>query len=81
MNPQEILELMQDTPLTELERKVIELRYGFDDGKEHTYQSIADSLNVSRSRIRQNESKALSKLRKQARQISTCLEYAMQRHL
>lgn len=71
MNPQEILELLEDTPMTELERKVIELRYGFEDGKEHTYSSIAYSLNVSRSRIRQNESKALNKLRKKAQQINT----------
>jgi RNA polymerase primary sigma factor len=49
--------------LTKRERKVIQLRFGLIDNKEHTLEEISDKLNVTRERIRQIEAKALRKLR------------------
>ena len=49
--------------LSERERKVLELRYGLVDGKEHTLEEVGQYFNVTRERIRQVESKALRKLR------------------
>ena len=45
------------------ERQVLRLRYGLEDGREHTLGEIADVLRVSSERVRQIESGALSKLR------------------
>lgn len=50
--------------LTEREEKVIKLRYGLEDDKEHTLEEIGKEFNVTRERIRQIEAKALKKLRK-----------------
>ena len=54
-------ELLAD--LTARERKVIELRYGFLDGKSYSLGDISRTLALSRERVRQIESKALQKLR------------------
>jgi len=54
-------ELLAD--LTAREREVIELRYGFLDGKSHSLADIGRTLELSRERVRQIESKALQKLR------------------
>jgi RNA polymerase primary sigma factor len=43
-------------------RQIIEMRYGIHGGKSETLQKIADSLGVSRERIRQIEKKAIRKL-------------------
>jgi RNA polymerase primary sigma factor len=45
------------------ERQVLRLRYGLDDGREHTLGEIADVLGVTSERVRQIESAALSKMR------------------
>ncbi|HLI26979.1 MAG TPA: RNA polymerase sigma factor RpoD [Chloroflexota bacterium] len=45
------------------EQRVLELRYGLDDGKYHTLAEIGEELGVTRERIRQIETKALRKLR------------------
>jgi RNA polymerase primary sigma factor len=45
------------------ERRVIELRYGIDAGRQHTLDEIGSELGVTRERIRQIEAKALRKLR------------------
>ncbi len=57
----DIRELLAD--LTTREREVIELRYGFLDGKSHSLADIGRTLELSRERVRQIESKALQKLR------------------
>lgn len=49
--------------LSTREQEVIRLRYGLEDGRDHTLSEIADILGVSSERIRQIESGALSKLR------------------
>jgi RNA polymerase primary sigma factor len=45
------------------ERQVIRMRYGLDDGREHTLGEIADVLGVTSERVRQIEAAALTKLR------------------
>lgn len=49
--------------LTSREKKVLELRYGLEDGKEWTLEEIGKLFGVTRERIRQIEAKALRKLR------------------
>ena len=53
--------------LTEKQRKVLELRFGINDGKEHTLEEIGQMIGVTRERIRQIEAKALYKLRQPSR--------------
>jgi len=48
--------------LTDREREVIELRFGFYDGKARTLEEVGSYFHVTRERIRQIESKALRKL-------------------
>lgn len=54
--------LMAD--LTEQQREVLALRFGFEDGKSMTLSKIGDRLQISRERVRQIEREALTKLRK-----------------
>lgn len=49
--------------LTARERQVLRMRYGLDDGREHTLGEIADVLGVTSERVRQIEAASLSKLR------------------
>ncbi|WP_443060659.1 RNA polymerase sigma factor [Streptomyces sp. NBC_00448] len=49
--------------LGERERKVVQLRYGLTDGRPRTLEEIGAIFGVTRERIRQIESKTLSKLR------------------
>ena len=52
--------------LTELpprEQQIVSLRYGLENGKEHSLQEIGTLLNLSRERIRQLEVRALNRLR------------------
>ena len=53
--------------LTERERKVVELRFGMVDGQPRTLEEVGAAFGVTRERIRQIESKTLSKLRHPAR--------------
>ena len=53
--------------LTDREEKVIRLRYGIDDGRNHTLEEVGKEFNVTRERIRQIEAKALKKLRHPSR--------------
>jgi RNA polymerase sigma factor (sigma-70 family) len=50
--------------LTEKERKVISLRFGFDGEEPMTLEAIGQIVGVTRERIRQVESRALGKLRR-----------------
>lgn len=54
---------LDESPLTEQERRVVWLRFGFADGKEQTLDAIATELGVTRERIRQIVSKTLAKLK------------------
>ena len=53
--------------LTDRERKVIELRFGIADGHLRTLEEVGREFGVTRERIRQIESKTLSKLRHPSR--------------
>ena len=49
--------------LTPREERVIKMRFGVGDGKDHTLEEVGQSFAVTRERIRQIEAKALRKLR------------------
>lgn len=49
--------------LDERERKILQLRFGLDDGIPRTLEQVGSELGVTRKRIRQIESKTLAKLR------------------
>ncbi len=49
--------------LTDREKQVIKLRFGFDDGVARTLEEVGNIYNVTRERIRQIECKAIEKLR------------------
>lgn len=53
--------------LTPREEKVVKMRFGLDDGSEHTLEEVGQSFAVTRERIRQIEAKALRKLRHPSR--------------
>ena len=53
--------------LTPRERRVLELRFGLEDGKARTLEEVGREFNVTRERIRQIEGKALRKLRSPSR--------------
>jgi len=53
--------------LPERERRVIELRYGLADGQPRTLEEVGREFGVTRERIRQIESKTLTKLRHPSR--------------
>ncbi|MEZ5321442.1 MAG: sigma-70 family RNA polymerase sigma factor [Microthrixaceae bacterium] len=50
-------------PLDEREREVLRLRYGLDRGEPRTLEEVGERFNLTRERIRQIESRAMSKLR------------------
>ena len=56
---QEILSSLSDR-----EQKIVRMRFGFDNGKNHTLEEVGQEFAVTRERIRQIEAKALAKLRK-----------------
>jgi RNA polymerase primary sigma factor len=56
--------------LTDREREVLEMRFGLNDGKDHTLEEVGKSFGVTRERIRQIEAKALRKLRHPSRSKS-----------
>ena len=53
--------------LTPREKKVLELRFGLEDGRSRTLEEVGKEFNVTRERIRQIEAKALRKLRHPSR--------------
>jgi RNA polymerase primary sigma factor len=56
--------------LSDREREVLEMRFGLNDGKDHTLEEVGKSFGVTRERIRQIEAKALRKLRHPSRSKS-----------
>ncbi len=57
---QKIKEAMNN--LTDREMRILEMRYGLKDGREHTLEEVGQEFNVTRERIRQIELKAIRKL-------------------
>ena len=51
------------TDLTPREQKILEMRFGLNDGVMHTLEEVGKVFNVTRERIRQIEAKALEKIR------------------
>jgi RNA polymerase primary sigma factor len=49
--------------LGERERLVVRLRYGLEDGQQHTLEEVGKAFGVTRERVRQIEAKTLAKLR------------------
>jgi RNA polymerase primary sigma factor len=62
--------------LSEREREVLEMRFGLQDGQDHTLEEVGKHFGVTRERIRQIEAKALRKLRHptRSRQLRDYLE-------
>ena len=58
-------ELVED--LTDRERRVIELRFGFKDGRKRTLEEVGRKFSLTRERIRQIEVRALERLRHPSR--------------
>ena len=60
------------------EEKIIKMRFGLEDGSEHTLEEVGRSFAVTRERIRQIEAKALRKLRhpSRSRELRLLLEAA-----
>jgi RNA polymerase primary sigma factor len=69
--------------LTPREEKVIKMRFGLDDGSEHTLEEVGQSFAVTRERIRQIEAKALRKLRhpSRSRKLRAFLEGTLRDYL
>jgi RNA polymerase primary sigma factor len=53
--------------LSPREEKIMKMRFGLEDGSEHTLEEVGRSFAVTRERIRQIEAKALRKLRQPLR--------------
>jgi len=73
LNLKEQLEAILST-LTEREARVIQMRFGLNDGNEHTLEEVGQEFQVTRERIRQIEAKALRKLKKKSRKLINFLD-------
>lgn len=54
--------------LSPKEREIVNMRFGLDDGRIKTLKEIGEAFRISRERVRQIETKALSKLKHPSRQ-------------
>jgi RNA polymerase primary sigma factor len=57
------------------ERKIIQMRFGLEQGEERTLSEVAETMGVSRERIRQIEQAALAKLRRMPGLKNEVFEY------
>ncbi len=73
MNLKEQLEAILST-LTDREARVIQMRFGLNDGNEHTLEEVGQEFQVTRERIRQIEAKALRKLKKKSKKLINFLD-------
>ncbi len=56
--------------LSERERKIMEFRFGFLTGSEHTQKDVADMLGISQSYISRLEKKIITRLKKEIMKLS-----------
>ncbi len=63
----EQLDSVLETSLTDREKRILELRYGIEDGRSRTLEEVGREFDVTRERIRQIQVKALRKLRHPSR--------------
>ena len=56
-----VKDVIQD--LTPREQKILEMRFGLEDGVSHTLEEVGKEFDVTRERIRQIEAKAMEKIR------------------
>jgi RNA polymerase primary sigma factor len=70
----EKVEAVLDT-LPPREARILRMRFGLDDGRSYTLEEVGQKFGLTRERIRQIESKALSRLRhpRRARQLKDYL--------
>lgn len=55
---------VMDKVLSDMEHRVISLRYGFENGKAHTQSEVAAMLDISRSYVSRIEKRAIEKISK-----------------
>ena len=67
--------IQNEFSLKDKERDVLILRYGIDGGTPQTLQQIAEKYHVTRERIRQIETKAISKIRRKYKKYKQFGEY------
>jgi len=51
------------------EKRIMELRFGLDDGREKTQKEVADAMGISQSYISRLEKRILKKLRREMRKM------------
>jgi len=67
------LELLRDyvksiiSELSPREQKILEMRFGLEDGVSHTLEEVGQEFDVTRERIRQIEAKALERIKQHSR--------------
>ena len=66
---QELKEQIEEVlgTLTPREERIIQLRFGLEDGRSRTLEEIGSEFQITRERVRQIEAKALRKLRHPSR--------------
>ena len=59
---QHLEEIFKELPAREV--RILKLRFGIPDGKQHTLQEVGNKIGVSRERVRQIENQALRRLQR-----------------